>query len=282
MLQFLWLLKKTWVRWSLANWNFSNALWNLIKGEFICSSASACWGTQAPKVANYKAGSRRDIPHFIALDFPALHRCCMFYKAKARPSSSKKITTCFIAILTLLRWSGTKPALSPKYTCRRNPKGGSVVQLGTIFPTQVPKVGMHFVLKPREQQLLGSNSMPSAASGAVRLGQRKKNIFKPSAFCRHAINLYLCTQLFIWSAMEGIWGWSKKHKVFRMWKQEIKSRPCYVLAGWPWVNFLLFLSLIWSLRVGIWGWGGISPLQDYYGINFEHTCENTFAIINVF
>lgn len=35
--------------------------------------------------------------------FTALHRCCGFYKSKARPSTSKRITTHFIARLALSR-----------------------------------------------------------------------------------------------------------------------------------------------------------------------------------
>lgn len=38
------------------------------------------------------------------LCFTELHRCCTFYKLKARPFNSKKITTCFTLILTLLRY----------------------------------------------------------------------------------------------------------------------------------------------------------------------------------
>lgn len=38
-----------------------------------------------------------------------------FYKSKAKPSISKNIRTCFIAIVSLLRWSGTKPEISPRY-----------------------------------------------------------------------------------------------------------------------------------------------------------------------
>lgn len=40
----------------------------------------------------------------------------MFYKSKARSSTNKKITVCFIATLALL-WSGTKPAVSLRYAC---------------------------------------------------------------------------------------------------------------------------------------------------------------------
>ena len=50
---------------------------------------------------------------FIALCLTEHHRC-IFYKLKARPSTSKKIITCFIVILTILWWSGTKPAISSK------------------------------------------------------------------------------------------------------------------------------------------------------------------------
>ena len=47
------------------------------------------------------------IPYFIGL-----HRCWVFYKLKARPSTSKNIMACFILILVLLRWSGTQPTIS--------------------------------------------------------------------------------------------------------------------------------------------------------------------------
>ena len=57
------------------------------------------------------------IPQFIALCFITLHRCCNFYTLKARPSTSKKITIHFIAILALLPWSGTKPTMSLRYAC---------------------------------------------------------------------------------------------------------------------------------------------------------------------
>lgn len=53
---------------------------------------------------------------FIELHFIALYRCCIFYKVKARPSTSKTITTHFIAKLALLM-SGTEPAISPRYAC---------------------------------------------------------------------------------------------------------------------------------------------------------------------
>lgn len=42
-----------------------------------------------------------------------------FHKLKARPSirKKKKTTTHFIEVLVTLWWSGTKPAISAKYTC---------------------------------------------------------------------------------------------------------------------------------------------------------------------
>lgn len=40
-----------------------------------------------------------------------------FNKLKGKPSICKKITTHFTAILVLLQWSGTKPAISPRYAC---------------------------------------------------------------------------------------------------------------------------------------------------------------------
>ena len=54
-------------------------------------------------------------PLFITLGFIALHGCFIFCKLKTRPSTSKKITTHFIAILVLLRGSGTELAISPRY-----------------------------------------------------------------------------------------------------------------------------------------------------------------------
>ena len=47
----------------------------------------------------------RGTPCFIALCFIEFHRCCVFYKLKARPSTSKKSMTHFIVILALLLWS---------------------------------------------------------------------------------------------------------------------------------------------------------------------------------
>ena len=58
------------------------------------------------------------MPHFIVLCFIALCRCCSyFYKLKARPSTSKKMTTCFVAVLPLLRWSGNKLVISLRCAC---------------------------------------------------------------------------------------------------------------------------------------------------------------------
>ena len=60
-------------------------------------------------------------PHFTELCFIELCRCCSFYKLKARPSTSKKMTTycdvCFIAILAFLQWSGTDSTVAPRYAC---------------------------------------------------------------------------------------------------------------------------------------------------------------------
>lgn len=49
--------------------------------------------------------------HYI-LHFTALHKCCIFHKWKARLFTSKKIMAHSIAILVLLRWSGTQLAIS--------------------------------------------------------------------------------------------------------------------------------------------------------------------------
>ena len=53
-----------------------------------------------------------DTPHFIALCITALHRCRIFYKLKAKPSTSKRITICLIGV-----GSGTEPTISQKYAC---------------------------------------------------------------------------------------------------------------------------------------------------------------------
>lgn len=51
------------------------------------------------------------ITHFIALCFISLHKCCVIYKLKARPSTAKR------SRLTLLWCSGTESAVSPRYVC---------------------------------------------------------------------------------------------------------------------------------------------------------------------
>lgn len=38
------------------------------------------------------------IPHFIVFRFTELHKCCRFYKLKARLSNCKKTMTCFIVV----------------------------------------------------------------------------------------------------------------------------------------------------------------------------------------
>lgn len=57
------------------------------------------------------------IPCFIVLHCTALHRCCIFNNLMAIPSTSIKTMTRFIVVLALLRWSGTKPAISPRHAC---------------------------------------------------------------------------------------------------------------------------------------------------------------------
>lgn len=52
--------------------------------------------------------SNTGLPSFVELLFIiAVHRRCVFNKLK--------VTTGFIAILTFLQWSGTKPTISPRY-----------------------------------------------------------------------------------------------------------------------------------------------------------------------
>lgn len=51
------------------------------------------------------------------LCFIALRRCCVFYKLKVRPCTSREIVTCSLGTFAILRWSRTKLAISPRYTC---------------------------------------------------------------------------------------------------------------------------------------------------------------------
>lgn len=52
---------------------------------------------------------------------------------KARPCTSKKITTHFIAMLTLLHWSGTETAVSEEYLQSAN----STLELSQTFQMEV-------------------------------------------------------------------------------------------------------------------------------------------------
>lgn len=59
---------------------------------------------------------------FIVLLFIACHRCWVFFlyfffTNWRQDSTSKKITSCFIAVLALLRWSGPEPAVSLRSNC---------------------------------------------------------------------------------------------------------------------------------------------------------------------
>lgn len=52
------------------------------------------------------------IPRFILL-----HKCCVFCKLRTRPSTNKKILTCFIATFSLTWWPETEPTVSLRYAC---------------------------------------------------------------------------------------------------------------------------------------------------------------------
>lgn len=59
---------------------------------------------------------KHGIPHIIVLHFITLQGGVFsFYKLKARPSTSNKIITGFIAILAILQQSGTEHAISLRY-----------------------------------------------------------------------------------------------------------------------------------------------------------------------
>lgn len=70
------------------------------------------------------------IPHFIVLCHIVAF---FFFKSKARPCTSKKITTHFIAMLTLLHWSGTETAVSEEYLQSAN----STLELSQTFQMEV-------------------------------------------------------------------------------------------------------------------------------------------------
>lgn len=55
-------------------------------------------------------------PHFIGFLY-CPPWVLQFLQTDGRPSTSKKITTHFIAISVLLWWPETKPTISPKYNC---------------------------------------------------------------------------------------------------------------------------------------------------------------------
>ena len=64
------------------------------------------------------------IPGFTELHFIELHRCCVFYKLKARPSTNKKkkkerkkenYNSIYSDIL--LQWSETKPTIPLRCAC---------------------------------------------------------------------------------------------------------------------------------------------------------------------
>lgn len=53
------------------------------------------------------------------LHFLVLQKCGIFYKLRARPFISKKITTHFTAMLALLWRSGPEPTISPRSACNK-------------------------------------------------------------------------------------------------------------------------------------------------------------------
>lgn len=53
------------------------------------------------------------MPHFIVLCLLRFTDVAFFFTNE----TSKTITVRFIVILALLRWSGTKPAIYPRYVC---------------------------------------------------------------------------------------------------------------------------------------------------------------------
>lgn len=65
-------------------------------------------------------------PHFIVFHFIALHICCVFYKLKVRPSTSKNIMSHFIEILTLWQWPRSKTTISLRYACNHIPQRKSI------------------------------------------------------------------------------------------------------------------------------------------------------------
>ena len=89
----------------------SSKTWQAWHPQSLCPSRSP---SSAPLP---HAALPQPLPIISMPPFIVLHSCCLLYNLKAKPYTSKKITAHFIATLTLLQWSGTKPAISLRYAC---------------------------------------------------------------------------------------------------------------------------------------------------------------------
>lgn len=80
----------------------------ILGGGILIQYKSTAWATWQTMVSVIERKIRRGLYRHtscIALHFMVSHRCYVFYTLEARPSTST---------LTLLVWSGTEPAVSPK------------------------------------------------------------------------------------------------------------------------------------------------------------------------
>lgn len=57
------------------------------------------------------------LPHYIALHFNVLHRCFVFYKLKARPSTGKKDYDSLYRDRRFIVVAWNRTRVSPKYAC---------------------------------------------------------------------------------------------------------------------------------------------------------------------
>lgn len=84
------------------------------------SSQSSAWAT-AGLHRGVPQNSPRGLAQLLSITdrprFIVLHRCRVFYKLKARPSTSTKVITRFTATRALLGWSGTEPSIPLRYAC---------------------------------------------------------------------------------------------------------------------------------------------------------------------
>ena len=83
-----------------------------------------------------------DTPPFTELHFIELQRCRVFYKSKATPSTSEKVTIHFVTMLTFLQWSG----MSLQYLCGVTVLGNDAPGEGVEAPGLAPCLALRIFL----------------------------------------------------------------------------------------------------------------------------------------